>query len=207
MNTVNIEAMITVSTSAETYHHGSLRDALLKEGITALEGDGGKEPSLRELARRVGVSATAVYRHFPDKQALNRALAREGSKLLGDAQQEAADTASDLSTKFALTGRTYVRFALAHPVLFRLMFTQGEPVESAEEGPDPARELLTDITCKLSATREEADRLALQAWSIAHGIAMLMLDGRIPADDAMIDRLLDTGSLFPVHGTSSEESP
>ena len=199
--------MITVSTSAENYHHGSLRDALLKEGIAALEGDEGKEPSLRELARRVGVSATAVYRHFPDKQALNRALAREGSKLLGNAQKKAADTAPDLPTKFALTGRAYVRFALAHPVLFRLMFTQGEPVELGHEDPDPARELLTDITCKSSATREEAERLALQAWSIAHGIAMLMLDGRIPADDALIDHLLDTGSLFPVQGRSSEESP
>lgn len=207
MNTVNIEAMITVSTSTETYHHGSLRDALLTEGITALEGDEGKEPSLRELARRVGVSATAVYRHFPDKQALNRALAREGSKLLGIAQKEAADTSHDLSTKFALTGRAYVRFALAHPVLFRLMFTQGEPVELGDEDPDPARELLTELTCELSATREEAERLALQAWSIAHGIAMLMLDGRIPADDALIDRLLDTGSLFPVQGKSSDESP
>ena len=207
MNAVNIEAMITVSTSVETYHHGSLRDALLKEGIAALEGDEGKEPSLRELARRVGVSATAVYRHFPDKQALNRALAREGSKLLGIAQKEAADTSHDLSTKFALTGRAYVRFALAHPVLFRLMFTQGEPVEIGDEDPDPARELLTELTCELSATREKAERLALQAWSIAHGIAMLMLDGRIPADDALIDRLLDTGSLFPVQGSSSEESP
>ena len=207
MNTVNIEAMITVSTSAETYHHGSLRDALLTEGIAALEGDEGKEPSLRELARRVGVSATAVYRHFPDKQALNRALAREGSKLLGIAQKESADTSHDLSTKFALTGRAYVRFALAQPVLFRLMFTQGEPVELGDEDPDPARELLTELTCELSATREEAERLALQAWSIAHGIAMLMLDGRIPADDALIDRLLDTGSLFPVQGKSSDESP
>ncbi|WP_435200697.1 TetR/AcrR family transcriptional regulator [Qipengyuania sp. 902] len=207
VNTVNIEAMITVSTSAETYHHGSLRDALLTEGIAALEGGEGKEPSLRELARRVGVSATAVYRHFPDKQALNRALAREGSKLLGIAQKQAADTSHHLSTKFALTGRAYVRFALAHPVLFRLMFTQGEPVELGDEDPDPARELLTELACELSATREEAERLALQAWSIAHGIAMLMLDGRIPADDALIDRLLDTGSLFPVQGSSSEESP
>lgn len=207
MNTVNIKAMLTVSTSAETYHHGSLRDALLKEGIAALEGDEGKEPSLRELARRVGVSATAVYRHFPDKQALNRALAREGTLRLGEAQTKAADTAPDLFTKFALTGRAYVRFALAHPVLFRLMFTQGEPVELGDEDPDPARELLTELTCELSATREEAERLALQAWSIAHGIAMLMLDGRIPADDVLIDRLLETGSLFPAQGRSSEESP
>ena len=192
--------MITVSTSAETYHHGSLRDALLTEGIAALEGDEGKEPSLRELARRVGVSATAVYRHFPDKQALNRALAREGSKLLGIAQKESADTSHDLSTKFALTGRAYVRFALAHPVLFRLMFTQGEPVELGDEDPDPARELLTELTCEF--TTQEAERLALQAWSIAHGIATPLGVGS--ADDALIDRLLDTGSLFPVQGKSND---
>jgi len=57
--------MITVSTSPEAYHHGNLRDALLAAGLAALEGAAGKAPSLRELARVVGVSATAVYRHFP----------------------------------------------------------------------------------------------------------------------------------------------
>ncbi len=198
--------MLTVSTSPDTYHHGSLRDALLQEGLAALEGEDGKEPSLRELARRVGVSPTAVYRHFPDKQALTRALAAEGAKRLSEAQHEAASHADDLPTRFALTGRAYVRFALAHPVLFRLMYTQGAPAEHSEQA-DPARALLDDLTSQLSRTKEEAERLALQAWSIAHGIAMLMLDGRIRADDALIDRLLDTASLFPVQGRSSEESP
>ncbi|WP_370188449.1 TetR/AcrR family transcriptional regulator [Qipengyuania sp.] len=185
-----------MSTSNEAYHHGNLRDALIAAGLNALEGPQGKAPSLRELAREVGVSATAVYRHFPDKQALDKALANEGLKLLGSQQAAAAKMAGGGAAGFAETGRTYVRFALAHPALFRLMFTQGHPVD-ANDGPDDARALLTANTQALTSDRERAETMALQAWSIAHGIAMLMLDGRIPADDALIDRLLDTENLFP----------
>lgn len=191
--------MITVSTSNEAYHHGNLRDALLAAGLTALEGPGGKAPSLRELARSVGVSATAVYRHFPDKRALDKALAMAGLQLLGKEQAAAAEKVGGGSAGFAETGRAYVRFALAHPALFRLMFTQGEPIEHNDQ-PDPARELLTANTRALAGDPERAETLALQAWSIAHGIAMLMLDGRIPADDALIDRMLDRGSLSPRSG-------
>ncbi|MBX7502617.1 WHG domain-containing protein [Qipengyuania sp. YG27] len=191
--------MITVSTSNEAYHHGNLRDALLAAGLSALEGAEGKAPSLRELARAVGVSPTAVYRHFPDKHALDKALALEGLQLLGQEQAEAAAKVGGGSAGFAETGRAYVRFALAHPALFRLMFTQGEPIEHAGHA-DPARELLTANTRALAGDPEKAETLALQAWSIAHGLAMLMLDGRIPADDALIERMLDTRSLFPQSG-------
>ena len=191
--------MITVSTSPAAYHHGNLRDALLAAGLEALEGAGGRAPSLRELAREVGVSPTAVYRHFPDKQALDKALAREGLGLLGREQSAAAAKAGGGAAGFAETGRTYVRFALAHPALFRLMFTQGQPIDHTVHA-DPARELLTANTQALASDPEKAETLALQAWSIAHGIAMLMLDGRIPADDALIDRMLDTESLFPRSG-------
>lgn len=187
--------MITVSTSNEAYHHGNLRDALLAAGLKALEGPEGKAPSLRELARTVGVSATAVYRHFPDKNALDKALALEGLKRLGEKQADAAERVGGGSAGFAETGRAYVRFALAHPALFRLMFTQGQPIDQNGEI-DPARELLTANTKALAGDPEKADTLALQAWSIAHGIAMLMLDGRIPADDALIDRMLNTRDLF-----------
>ncbi|WP_247711814.1 TetR-like C-terminal domain-containing protein [Qipengyuania qiaonensis] len=174
--------------------------------MNALEGPDGKAPSLRELARDVGVSPTAVYRHFPDKQALDKALAREGLKLLGSEQSAAAKKAGGGAAGFAETGRTYVRFALAHPALFRLMFTQGRPIEDSDV-PDEARALLIANTRALAGNPERAETLALQAWSIAHGIAMLMLDGRIPADDSLIERMLDTDNLFPDQGSSSEESP
>jgi AcrR family transcriptional regulator len=183
-----------VSTSESTYHHGSLRDALIAAGMTALEGSSGLDLSLRELARTVGVSPTAVYRHFPNKDALLAALAREGLEMLGAAQRKGYDAAGGGAAGFVETGRAYVRFALAHPALFRLVFAHGEPVPDKS---DPASELLHDATVELTGSDgPEAQRLALQAWSLGHGIAMLMLDKRIPADDALIDRLICSGSFL-----------
>jgi AcrR family transcriptional regulator len=191
--------MVTVSTSPETYHHGSLREALVEAGMAALEGREGKDISLRELARTVGVSPTAVYRHFPDKQALADALATEGLKMLYDAQLAASEAAGGGPGAFAATGRAYVRFALAHPALFRFMFTQGDPIEHGPEN-DQAQALLAANTLAITGDKDKAERLALQAWAVSHGVAMLMLDGRIPADDGLIDRLIDSSSLFPGAG-------
>jgi AcrR family transcriptional regulator len=188
--------MSTVSTS-QSYHHGSLREALTAAGMSALEGSSGLDLSLRELARTIGVSPAAVYRHFPNKDALLAALAREGLELLGRAQREAYDRAGGGAQGFVETGRAYVRFALAHPALFRLVFTHGNPARLPPDKSDPASQLLHDSTVELTgADGPAAERLALQAWSIAHGVAMLMLDGRLPNDDALIERLIDAGSFL-----------
>ena len=124
--------MITVSTSKEqprTYHHGDLRAALVAAGLHALKSTDVSEISLRGLAREVGVSATAVYRHFPDKRALLQAMAMAGLAQLGQMQQQAAAEAGD--RPFVATGSAYVRFALANPGLFRLVFTHcGTPADS-----------------------------------------------------------------------------
>src|SRR3546814_16623278 len=75
------------------YHHGDLRSALVTEGLRILEVRAPEELGLREVARAAGVSATAVYRHFPDKEALLRALASVGFQYLGDAQAAATEQA------------------------------------------------------------------------------------------------------------------
>ena len=188
--------MVTVSTSDDRYHHPDLRKALIDAGLKALEGEAGEPVSLRALAREVGVSPTAVYRHFPDKRSLMAALAIEGLNRLGDEQAAAVEAAGGGAAGFSAAGRTYVRFALANPALFRLAFTQGNPQDFAHRTEDRARDLLDDMTRELAASPQAAERMAMQAWAIAHGIAMLMLDGRFPSDDALIDRLLDTKSLF-----------
>lgn len=188
-----------MSTSESAYHHGSLRSALIDAGLAALEGTSGLDLSLRELAREVGVSPAAVYRHFPNKDALLGALAREGIRMLGAAQRSAYDKAGGGVAGFAETGRAYVRFALAHPALFRLAFAHGKPIEKADGAPDPAADLLHSSTLELTGgDAAAARRLAMQAWAIAHGLAMLMLDHRLPPDDGLIDRLVDTKSLFPL---------
>lgn len=203
--------MVTVSTSQARprgYHHGDLRSALLAEGIALVESQGAEALSLREVARRAGVSATAVYRHFPDKAALVAALAGEAVRRLGEAQQAAAEQAGGGRSGFTATGRAYVRFALANPGLFRLAYAGNEAVHRGLHQGDLAGDLLMANARRFAHGDEvQAQRLALQAWSVAHGLAMLMLDGRIAADDAIIDAVIDAGALFAGQGSSSEESP
>ncbi|MCW1428269.1 TetR/AcrR family transcriptional regulator [Novosphingobium sp. JCM 18896] len=183
--------MITVSTSSETnrtYHHGDLRSALVEAGLKALETADPNELSLRQLAREVGVSATAVYRHFPDKHALLSALAETGLAKLFEEQSLAAAAAGGGPLGFAATGRAYVRFAIAHPGLFRLIFSHAELAGGAELGNNPAGRLLRANSEALSGGDAAAAReIQVRAWAIAHGLAMLILDGHLPADEALID--------------------
>lgn len=186
--------MITVSTSIakdRAYHHGDLRSALIEAGLKALETADPNEISLRQLARDAGVSATAVYRHFPDKRALLGALARTGVAMLFAEQKAASDAAGGGAKGFAATGRAYVRFALAHPGLFRLIFTHAEIAGSPELEGNAAGRLLRDNARALSdGDDDEARRIMVRSWAVAHGLAMLILDGHLPADDALIDGVM-----------------
>lgn len=180
----------------QSYHHGDLRSALIEAALSSLEKNNLETLSLREIARNVGVSATAVYRHFPSKELLLRALAEHGLELLASQQQAAAAKASG-SSAFAQTGRAYVRFALAHPNLFRLIFihTPGRmraDVESPEGS--PAFLLRSSVARSLGAkaTPEKIFEGALRAWSLVHGLSMLILDEQIERKtaEAMIDRVI-----------------
>lgn len=183
--------------TSKSYHHGDLRSALLSAGLKALEGQGEAELSLRAMAREVGVSPTAVYRHFPDRSALLAALAAEGLRLLGEAQQAAQEATADRAAGFAATGRAYVRFALANPALFRLTFTHGGWSGNPETGVDLASKLLTANAAALAqGDAARARTLAFQGWASAHGLALLILDGMLPNDDALIDAVLDSRTLF-----------
>src|SRR5258706_6813060 len=109
--------------ASRPYHHGDLRDTLLQSALELLESEGIDALSLRELARRVGVSHAAPSHHFPDKRALLAALAAHGFATLADEMDRAATRAGrDPVRRLTATGVAYVRFALAHPRLFRLMF-------------------------------------------------------------------------------------
>jgi AcrR family transcriptional regulator len=190
---VNIESKVTVSTS-RSYHHGDLARALVE---AALDVVGAGEPlSLREVARRAGVSATAVYRHFPDKEALLSAVARAGLARLGTAQHAAYDSAGGGPAGFNATGIAYVRFALANPALFRLIFAQPlrADLEQESSGDDALTFLLANAVA-LAPPGIDARVFALRAWSVEHGLAMLMLDGAVPADDATIARVVDAHAM------------
>ena len=190
--------MITVSTlilEQRAYHHGDLRAALVAAGLRAVETTDVADISLRGLAREVGVSATAVYRHFPDKRALLEAMAFEGLAQLGQLQQQAAKDAGDQA--FSATGRAYVRFALANPGLFRLIFTHGDGQSAGVPEGTLAATMLIESAARATGGDEAATRrFAVQAWALVHGLAMLMLDGQLPADEALIDQVIDGRSMW-----------
>jgi AcrR family transcriptional regulator len=179
------------------YHHGDLRAALIEQGLRLLADREADDLGLREVARAAGVSATAVYRHFPDKGALLEALATAGFERLAAAQAEAAKDAPDRAAGFNETGRAYVRFALANPALFRLMYACAPKGDSLADngGPvDAAMAMLKDNAAALAPQSQGPDGarlLAIRSWSLVHGLAVLMLAGEIPADLALIDRVID----------------
>lgn len=186
--------MVTVSTS-KAYHHGDLRSALVSAGLSALETTDIGDLSLRQLAREVGVSPTAVYRHFPDKSALLQALAQSGIDQMAEWQRRAADGAKE-NDAFAATGRAYVRWALANPALFRLAFGQCDQIGRTVFGDNQAAHMLRRYAEEFTGSEAGAQRLMVQAWAVVHGLAMLMLDGQLPRDENLIDQVIDARTLF-----------
>ncbi len=197
-NTVNM------SVEKNRYHHGDLRAALIEEGLKLVDSGPAEALSLREIARNVGVSATAVYRHFPDKAALLDALCAEGHAMMAEAFQEAMTGKGDNMSAFLSMGRAYVHFALAHPALFRLMMVQ--PSAGAVRGSSHRLEgkagggmrmlvkVLDDMYGPdMPAGLREARRL--KSWAQVHGLAMMMLDGQVPAEPALIDAVIDARSV------------
>lgn len=192
--------------NAERYHHGNLRAALVEAGLAQLREGGSAEPSLRELARRVGVSANATYRHFADKEALLTALAAEGFRQLAAAQLQAALAADEPVGRFFATGRAYVHFAREHPALFRLMFGRFALANRSEELEVSAGLAYEGLrhgvaaALRLMPDSEDVTVAAMHAWSLVHGLSHLILDGQFAVlgqdEDAMIDRVLLQAGQF-----------
>ncbi len=165
------------------YHHGDLRAALLDAAVALIAEGGLPALSLRECARRAGVSHAAPYRHFVDKDALLLAIARQGFEWLADAAEAAMARHKDPVERLDAYGVAYVRFAADHPVHHRVMFSASLGTAAHEhEGEDRAFDLLLaaarDVVGASGADPLEA---ALAAWSLTHGLTMLILDGRVPA--------------------------
>ena len=178
------------------YHHGDLRTALVEHGLELLAQRSVDDLSLRELARHVGVSATAVYRHFPDKSALMYALAEAGLQRLADVQRAAAAAPGGGGPGFGATGRAYVRFALRNPALFRLIFSSPRPPDLLRAPPEESRDAIVFLKTNVAAlmpdgaAARDVEVGAAQAWALVHGLAMLMLDDQLPRDEQLIDRIL-----------------
>jgi len=192
--------MYTLSTSKAPYHHGDLRAALIVAAEALLARLGPAELSLRGVAREAGVSAMAPYRHFADKDALLAAVAGDGFRQFEARLVQATSAAPDARAGLIAQGVAYVRFAHDQPALFRLMFgpmiTKAVALEHLDRDAAPALDALRDAVAaaypEADATRR--DDLVLTCWSLVHGLAGLIVDGRLPASaeaaEAMAARVL-----------------
>src|SRR5262245_43307875 len=105
-----------------SYHHGNLRRALLDEALAMIRAEGVEGLTLREIGARLGVSRTALYRHFADKRALLQAVAAEGFLALRQQLVAAWESGAGQYTGFHSMGLAYIRFAVANPSHYRVMF-------------------------------------------------------------------------------------
>mgnify|MGYP002619567972 CR=1 FL=1 len=172
-----------------SYHHGDLAPALLEAAVELIAERGLPSLSLRECARRAGVSHAAPYRHFADKEALVLAIAQQGFEWLADAGERAMAELEDPRERLDAFGVAYVRFSVDHPVHHRVMFTsQFDPAAGHR-----SFALLVEATAALLDPGEDVELAAIAAWSLMHGLSMLLLDERIPA--RLVKRRKDVEAL------------
>jgi AcrR family transcriptional regulator len=175
---------------SDRYHHGALAAAMVDEALREVRERGGEDVSLRRIATTLGVSPSAAYNHFSDKDALLQAVGQCGHDDLDGRMARAVagypeDSDDAAIARFGALGQAYLRFAIEEPQLFRLTFG---PLCFAVDGHvdecgGPYGRLcaaLDELQARgLLRTRENLDVLT---WSTVHGMAVLMLEGAIPVD-------------------------
>jgi len=162
-----------------------VRSSILEASIALMNEGGLGSLSMREVARRAGVSHKAPYHYFADREAILAELAGDGFDRLYDYMVSAIGLARDKAGKNRAMGEAYIRFALNNPEVFRLMF-RCEMVDlanypEAKEKADKCFQLVADtLGAVITADKTSADLApVIAAWSTAHGLATLMLEGKL----------------------------
>jgi AcrR family transcriptional regulator len=168
-----------------SYHHGNLRKALLEAGVALIGEAGPRGFTIREVARRAGVSHSAPYRHFREKDELLVAIAIEGFERLTSAMRKRAGSGATAADRLRLCGCGYVHFALRWPQHFLVMFdlpSNALPRNDAvgEEAFQTLLGFITESQKEGGLPEGDPHPLALMAWSLVHGIAKLAISGNLP---------------------------
>jgi AcrR family transcriptional regulator len=194
----------------QTYHHGDLRNSLIRAALDLVAERGVEGFSLREAARTVGVSASACYRHFADREELLAAVAHEGLDTLAENMRAAAApyggaNAFDAVRRFWAYSEAYVDFAIGHPAHFRVMHAVPKSEHSREIMLPRSPALLAQggMEALVEAgviAPASAGRALLACWASVHGLASLAVTGHMPLDDELtlesaLDAVLRTALL------------
>jgi len=201
---------------SKKYHHGDLKNALIKAGIEILSKEGIEGLSLRKVAQRAGVSHSAPYSHFPDKQSLIAAISTEGFKrLYNDLDAAVSFHQGDPRRQLQEGAWAYVQFAMNNTDTFKIMFSgvleteKQYPafVEIAHKTFDRVVEVVRACQDAGILRATPTAIMAVSIWGQIHGIVSLMLEGQI--SHTVLDRftireivLFGLDQLF-VHNTSS----
>jgi AcrR family transcriptional regulator len=175
--------MARSSTSArrDSYHHGDLKRALTSAALSLVAEKGPKGFTLTEAARRAGVSAAAPYRHFADKAELLATVAEQGFRELHASLVAVPET--DPKARVVELGRTYVRWAVAHPDYYRVMF--GADIGKADHpglavaGEQAFGDLVEALTGVVDG--QDPRSVAAPLWALVHGVASLAIGGELSA--------------------------
>jgi len=170
------------------YHHGDLRRALIDEALRTIQTHGVEHLTLRTVGQRLGVSRSALYRHFADKQSLLATVGKEGFRELRQVLTDAWERNGHGRIGFDAMARAYVEFAVAHPSHYRVMF--GGFIESAAKDDHflaqakAAFQVLVDALIEQQNAggirRDDPVLMARFVWALVHGTAMLVIDGQLP---------------------------
>jgi AcrR family transcriptional regulator len=173
-----------MNTKKTTYHHGNLREVLISSALEILKEGTLQDLSLRALARKAGVSQTAPYRHFEDKEALIVVLIQEGSMILQQEMIKACQISEEPIEQLIDMGVSYYDFSQNHPAHFRLMFSgslenrdkYAHIFEEEQKGYDVLDAVVTRCMEKSATCDLSAQMVRLTCWSLVHGLASLILN-------------------------------
>jgi AcrR family transcriptional regulator len=173
--------------SRKPYHHGNLRAALLHAAIGLIGEVGPMAFTLREVARRAGVSHNAPYRHFRDKEDLITAVAEEGYRELTNLMLAAAAKQPGALDRLKHAGLAYIEFALRRPEHFAVMFDAPlaekrhvDVIGAAKEAFSTLVDLVKNAQEKGELVSGDSGEFALLSWTMVHGVAKLAITGRLP---------------------------
>jgi AcrR family transcriptional regulator len=207
------------TTGLDTYHHGDLRRALVQAALELASENKDWNFSLREVARRAGVSHNAPYNHFPHKRDLLDAAAAAGHDLLRSELAAAVAKIADPRAALLKMSSAYVSFGVKNPLLYRLMFSVApsgvawspEQVLTAWVA---SRAVLENILRRGSrigifdpalTRKSELQTAALYTWAVVHGLTMLAIDGLAKVERLSIERIAQKVVMTTLRGLAERE--